>query len=443
MATFSSGFQTATNAFDFINLTVPLSFPALISTDPRANTHLPVPPAAMAPQVPGYSDLMAERTGSDFGQPLNFKIMNNDNDIYENVTLVLNLSALHIGATNPTNACMPRYVDDIGCAAIDYMEFTYGGNQLQKIYGDEMHFRMVQETEHDELTRKYQLQAAGLSDMERAVLAQNSQWVYVDLPFWFTKDAASSWHQYAFQRVTRINIYLRPSAYLIQQSMIDPLGAAPSTPYPVLGTTAPFLLNYWLRFTISCPTLETKKVYQGLVDAMGNVGWNMLFPDMQRITQLDIPVNTTNWTNQLTTFTKFAYNLRFWLRPRVNLIPDFTNNRRWQLMSVDGLSFDMTGKRYLQPTDDFYLKNAMIGKYFKGNEQYPIYYIPFTDYPTEYANGFGGMEFSQVVNPAINLSFTAATTTECFADFYLCCQNYIKLLTSNGASGAATVQPIQ
>lgn len=430
MALASTGFQSSTNANLFMNLTTPIYLPTLSSTNGSDSPHLPLPHHSQAQETVGFTDLAPDRQGVDFGMQSYFRYTNNDNDVLKSVSLVMQLSALAPGAGG-SNPC---YIDDICAGAIEKVEFQYGGNILQTLHGDEIHFRYLQECPHDELTRKYQMQGAGLSRMERVANAKANRWYYFELPFWWTKKPENAWHQYAFQRLTRIVVTFRNNDYLVQQT------GGTTKPVPRDGTQ--YILNHFLRFEVCCPSAATKQYYQTLVSATGDAGWNYMIQDVQKMKDVDIPVNSTKWNYQLNTFTKFGYNLRFFVRPTANLQPNFLNNDRWTIVELPSYQFDISGSRYQQPLDDYYIKHGLNGKYFLGNEQLPIYNIFFTDYPDVSGHGMGGIEFSNTVNPTIGADFGVGTTVPLTADFYLECHNYVRALLDGGKSAAETIQPL-
>jgi len=444
-----TGMQASTNANSFMNLTTPIFMPSLSSSSGMDSPFLPRPHGSQAPETIGFTDLQADRQGVDMGGVSYFRYTNNDNDVLKSVTLCAQLSALAPG----TGGLQPRYVDDICSALLQKIEFYYGGELLQTLYGDEIHYRQMQELPHDELTRRYQLQAAGLSEMERALLAQNDQYVYFEIPFWWTKNPQSAWHQYAFQRLTRIVFYFRNATYLVQQNggtSIPVPGTNQGTTNPVSVLATPgglYLKNHFLRFEVTCPSLSTKQAYQSMVSAMGESGWPYMIQDFQRIIDISIAQGTSaRWQYILNTFTKYGYNLRFWFRPANNLLPNYLNNYRWITCDVPAMSFDVSGLRYLQPLDSYYIKHAEIGKYFLGNEQFPIYNIFLNDYPDVSSYGMGGMEFSNTVNPQINIDFNTTypvtPVNGIIADFYLECHNYVRLVLDGAKSAAQTIQPI-
>jgi hypothetical protein len=438
MASASTGFQVSTQAQQFMPYTTPMYFPTFMSAEGKDSPHLPLPHHAEAPENIGFTDLAPDRNGIDFGQQSYFRYTNNDNDVLKSCTLVLQLAPLTAGA-NTYNA---RYVDDAGYRSLERAEFDYGGNEIQPLFGDHLHFSMVQELPHDELTRRYKLQGAGLSDNQRAVAARADQYLYIDLPFFWTKRPDAHWHQYALQRLTRIILYFRNANFLVQATPnpgVTDLSTC-AAPTPVGGS---FIKSHWLRFEVSTPSLATKEVFRSMVEGMKDVGWNYPFADLQRLRDITIPAGTLNYTYLLSTFTKYGYNLRFIIRPTLNLQPNFLNNNCWQLIDLASFSFEMSGIQYQQPIDDFYHKHAQLGKHYYGNEEIPVYNVLFTEYPDVATHGMGGIEMSNVVNPTLKITFPGATPAPYSMDAFLACHNYARLIVAGGKSAAETIQPVQ
>eukprot|EP00727_Mastigamoeba_balamuthi_P014716 m51a1_g9870 hypothetical protein (121) ;mRNA; r:73987-74349 len=119
------------------------------------------------------------RVGYDFDSQEEFQYTFNMTEILTLCTLYVKLAPLVTsgGGTNP------RYMNDILCAAIEKITWDYGGEGVQHLYCDEIHFTMLQETSDMELDRKYHDQAAGLSDDKCAVRVQGTQLVKLELPW--------------------------------------------------------------------------------------------------------------------------------------------------------------------------------------------------------------------------------------------------------------------
>jgi hypothetical protein len=334
-------------------------------------------------------------------------------------------------------------VDDVGLRALDQFRFDYGGEEDGIIFGTEVHYANEQELPHDELTRLCTLQGAHMSKAQRIVAARTPQTLFVNIPLFFTKKKSDHWHEYALQRLTRFTAYFRNISYLVQS---DPFGAGIANnalcqaPVPVGSTT--YLLNHWLRFEVSTPSTATKNAFMALIASAGKTGWNYLFKDVQRLTDITIPAGTTNWTYIMNTFTRYTYNLRFMIRPWANLQPNFLNNECWKLVDLSEFSFDMGGQQYQQVLDDFYEKHALIGKYYLGNERLPIYNIFFTDYPDVATDGLGGIEMSGVVNPTIHISFPVALPYDCNIEFIASTHNYVRMIIDGASTAVETVLPI-
>lgn len=433
MSTSGTGLQATSNANSFLGLTTPVHLPTLASADGEDSPHLPTPHHSQAVEVQGYTDIGPERQGTDFGQVDYFKYINNDNECVKSCVLAVKLDGL-TAAGSGTN---PRYADDVLCQAIDHVDFTYGGNVLQTLYGDEIHFRMLQETPEEELMRKQKLQAAGLTPKERATLAASTSgfWVYLEIPFWWTRHPSMNWHQYAFQRLTRIVIYWRTVDYILQQDDVN------SRPTAYNGGT--YILDHFIRFHISAIAESTKQAYIKMIEATGKSGWLYMINDYERLTDQVLSSGKTTHTFLLNTFSKFAYNFRFWIRPVANLTPAYTNNERFKLLDISQLYVDISGKRYLPPTDDWYLKHMINGKQFLGNEEYPIYNISFTEYPDMHTHAMGGFELSNTTNPTLTI-ITGTLSADYYMDIYSYCHNYVRscLDSSRQESAAETVQPL-
>ena len=421
--------QATSNCQSFLQLTKPVHLPTLTSPSGDDSPHLPTAHHSQSPEVLGITDIAPERQGVDLGQVDYFKIINNDNELFKNAVLCVRLDAL----TAAGGGANPRYVDDILCAAIEKIEFTFGGNVLQELYGDEIHFRMFQETPEEELMRRCHLQGANLTPVERAALATTARWYYLELPFWWTRQPGFNWHQYAFQRLTRIQIHWRPATFLLQQDLVN------ARPTPTLGGN--YILDHYIRFHVSSISEATKQLYMKMVEDQGDKGWLYMINDFERVENHQLSAGQTTHNVLLNTFTKFGYNLRFWIRPVANLQPSYLNNRRWECLDIRSLWFEVSGKRYFPQIDVEYLKYMFNAKQYLGNPELPVYNVPFTEYPDMHTHAMGGFDFSNTVNPTLTL-ITDALPANCFLDCYLFCHNYVRLVLRGNMSAAETVQSL-
>lgn len=437
MTTQGVGPQPGLTPQQFLGLKAPVHLPTLVSTRGEDTPHLPTAFHTAALEVEGITDVEPVRTGYDFGSQEEFSYLSNTNEILTSCILCVKLAALAPGG-NGTDPC---YVDDILCAAIEKIEWLYGGNNpVQVLDGDDLHFLTLQETEDEELERKYALQAAGLTREERIALAQGEQYVYLDIPWFWTKATSGHWHSYAYGRPTRVRITWRAPGYLVQQDGTIAGGA--TQPQPVNSLT--YIKQKWLRFHTAVPTEATKQVYMKKIEAQGDHGQLTLFRDVQK-QEFTIGANDTETNAKVDMFTKYGYNLRFILRPEANLQPNFENNERWQILDINTLQFDIANKTYYPKTDDWYQKHQYHAKWFVGNHEIPIYNVPFTAYPDLHTQAMGGLEFSNAINPFLRITHDAPSVAG-FGNVkltcWLYCHNFIRQVIRGVQSAIETVQPL-
>jgi hypothetical protein len=413
----------------FLGLKVPIHLPTLISTRGEDSSHLPEGHHTQALEISGIDDVLPIRTGYDLGSQEEFSYLSNTNEILTSCTVCCQLASLTPGAGGNS----PRYVDDVLCTAIEKIEWLYGNNNpLEVIYGDELHFATLQETPEEELERKYALQAAGLTTAERVTLAAADQWVYLDIPWFWTKRQAGHWHAYAYGRPTRIRITWRAPGFVLQQNAAATL--------PTCGPSLTYIKKKFLRFHTVIPTEATKQVYMKRVEGKGDTGELTLFKDMQ---YQDFTIGAADLQTQVKCdmFTKFGYNLRFILRLAANLVPDVQNNERWRILDINFMQFDVANKVMFPYVDDWYYKRVYAAKWFLGNHELPIYNIPFTDYPDLHTQAMGGLEFSNVILPILKLWHDAPGATTRLT-CWLYCHNYIRQCLRGSNSAMETVQPL-
>jgi hypothetical protein len=419
-----------------LGLKAPIHLPTLVSTRGEDTPHLPSSHHTAAIEVYGITDVLPIRTGYDLGSQEEFSYLTNTNEILTSCTVCVQLAQL--AAVNGGQKA--RYIDDFLCGAIEKIEWLYGNNNpLEIITGDELHFCSLQETGEEELERKYALQAAGLTSDERASLATGEQWIYLDIPWWWTKAKAGHWHAYAWGRPTRIRVTWRRPEYLVQQT-------TPGLCTPVNSIT--YIKQKFIRFHTAIPTEATKQVYMKKIEANGDHGQLTLFKDIQlqefTIAAGDGGVGKISQF-KVDMFNKYGYNLRFILRPEANLVPDSTNNERWKILDINSIQFDIANKPFFPDIDDWYYKHVYQAKWFLGNHELPIYNVPFTSYPDLHSEAMGGLEFSNVINPILKIKHDKPSDNG-FGNVkltcWLYCHNYIRQVLRGVQSAMETVQPL-
>lgn len=419
MSIFGTGLHGTSNAANFMPLTQPTELPVLTTTDGSKSPYLPLGQITEAPKVPGWSDFPPERQDVDFGQIDYFKFVNNDTDIIERITLAVRLDGL-VAAGGGANPC---YTDDVLCAAVDRIEFHYG-KDVQELFGDEIHFRRVAETEEKELARLAILQGLGLPVATRQVMAQVPQWYYLELPFWFARSQAEAYHQYAFQRLTRVVIHWRTPNFILQQEGVN---AQPTT----LGG-GHYILDHFLRCQVVCPSQATRDYYMSMVKMQKSAGWLHLIGQVQILEQ-QLLAGATLHTILLNTFTKFGYNIRWVIRPQANLNANFLNNRRFETTDIVWASLQISGKDFFFATDNFYMTYGIANVLFLGNPELGIYNIPLNTSPDLHESATGGLQFSSISNPQLQF-LTVPLPENSMVTIMFYTHNYIRMVLEGGAS---------
>ena len=425
MSSHGTGNHASSDAASFLSLTIPTHLPTLTTQDGSASSLLPKAQLTIAPQLSGWTDIPPERQGVDFGQTDYFKYILNDNDVLTDVFLAVRLDGLNPGA----GGANPRYPDDPLAHAIERITFQFG-KDLQIIDGDSLHFNFMMTQDHDELGRLGHLRGYEVPVGKRIKDAESPKWYYLRLPFWWTLRDCDSWHQHCLQRLTRIMIQWRPINQILQQEVTN------TQPTPKGG--GQYILDHFLRFRVTAISENTKVEFRRRVESEGPAGMLYLIEDTQRLTQ-QLNAGNTQHVIQLNTFTKYGYNLRFIVRPVSCLSPNYLDNDRWQLMDILTCGLDISGKRYLQPTDDFWLTHAVDEKLFKGNPEHSIYNVPFSNFPDMIASAVGGIDFSVASNAQLTLT-TIPLPEDYMVDFYLQCYNYVRLTIIGNNVGAELVQ---
>ena len=425
MSNSGTGNQSTSDIGAFMPLTIPVHLPTLTTNDGAASALLPsTAQLTTPPQLSGWTDIPPERQGVDFGQTDYFKYILNDIEVLTDCWLCVRLDGLVAGE----GGVNPRYPEDPLCHAIERVTFVYG-RDLQVFEGDALHFNFLMGADDETFIRECQLRGHNVPLGDRVDKATSPKWYYLRLPFWWTKRSQDAWHQYNLQRLTRIVITWRPAQYILQQELTN------TQPTPLSGGN--YILDHFLRFRVTAISENTKQTYIRRMNDLGMTGQLYLVEDTQRLTQQLNP-GMTKHVIQLNTFTKFAYNLRFIIRAVSSLTPNYLDNERFRLITLDTASLDIAGRRFMPPTDYFWMTHAVDEALFNGNPENPIFNIPFSDYPDMVASAVGGIDFS---NPQLTIT-TKALSESCFLDCFLQCYNYVRVTTMNNQSGAEVVQPL-
>lgn len=417
--------QAASLGYNFVGYATPALTPETVSRQPLDSPYLnPVKPYTTHPSVPGYTDISPESNGSDFGQSVNFKWLENETDTVTAAWLYVRLAPLTSAA--PTgNECYP---DDVLCHAMESFEWQVAGRESQSIYGDQIHFDNLVEHGPVELARRYQLQHAGLSPAQRraeANLAGTGFWAILELPLEFSESLSASWHSYLTKSVVRFTVRYRPTANILQNT-----GA--NTPTPVGSTT--FIVDQFLRFKVASLHEGQKSLMKKRVKDTGTHGMLKKFKDIQRVQSHAVAATAANTQIDISNFTKHVYRIQFVVRPAVNLAANINLNDRWALTDISTCWIDAAGKRLIPQLDDATLKYIVNGQNFKGVPGDAVYNALLTDYPDVHHNALGGIDFSLTGNPRLNITWSAVggLVAASEIDVWAYCHNMIKYVETQG-----------
>ena len=317
------------------------------------------------------------------------------------------------------------------CQAIERITFVFG-RDLQVLEVDSMHFNFLMNEDEQTMMREIQLRGYNFPVGERIELAKSPKWYYLRIPFFWTLRNSDAWHQYVLHRLTRIVIQWRaPNAILHQEGEI-------TRPTPMNG--GQYIMDHFLRFRVTALTTATKDVFIRRMEGQGPAGQLVLIEDNQRLTH-QLQPGVEHHVIQLNTFTKFAFNLRFVLRGVSTLTPNYNDNERFRTLPILTAALNIAGRRFMPPTDYVWMTHAVDEALWKGNPEYAIYNIPFSDFPNMVASAVGGIDFSNASSPQLFLT-TRPFGEHVFIDLILQCQNYVRVAMVNGQSGAEVVQPL-
>ncbi|RPI88539.1 MAG: hypothetical protein EHM41_00915 [Chloroflexi bacterium] len=397
---------------------------------------MPIVQRANPPEVPGLTDVQPERTGTDFGMDTIFKYTSNDHEVLKTVFLCVKLAPLDPGAGGNT----ARYPDDVLQQSIEWAEWQIGGTVLQRLWGDEMHAKQLRSLIPEDLATAYELQRAGLTDAERADLADpalnpDGFWVYLEIPFWWTETANKHWHQYSCQRATRLQIHWRSPDYILQQNVAN------TRPLPHGG--ALYIKDLFLRFMVSALSTDVKNSYVEAVKGFGSNGIMTLLTYEQRQENNIVLAGSTGTQIQMTNFNKPTYLVLIMIRREADLQPNYLRNRRFVYMPLSSYYSDASGHRLHAKLTDLFAKYAMNGQEFPGDPTVNLYYIFHSDYADVVQYPMGNMEYGRLQNPTLTIGWDAAIPENYQIDLYAKCYNYVRLvISSEGRSGVALEQPI-
>jgi len=99
------------------------------------------------------------------------------------------------------------------------------------------------------------------------------------------------------------------------------------------------------------------------------------------------------------------------------------------------------GRRFIPSYDEHWMTHAVDESLWKGNPEYTIFNIPYSDYPSMVASAVGGVDFSNAASPQMTLT-TREFPDACMLDFFLQCFNYVRVTVVGNQCGAEVVQPL-
>ena len=438
----SQSSNPSSDSYYYLPYTLPIHLPGLVSTNPADSPHMPLPQKAVPPEVPGYTDILPERVGCDFGMDMSFKYIPNDYEVLKDCILCVRLAPLTAGA----GGSAARYPADVLNHAIEYIQFQIGGATIQQITGDEIHFKQLVELPPEEFQRIEAAQHYADDETARAALADhtnypNGVWYFLEIPFWWTETAAKHWHQYACQRQTRINIKWRNAEYILQQNTAN----TKPTPYSGFST---YIVEAFLRFRISALDTAVKDTFTNSVKSLGSNGLNYLMQFSQRQENCIIPeMASGQYTIQLTNFNKPTYMMRFVVRRAGDLEANYTGNERFLHQMVSYYQADASGHRLWPKMSSEFAKIEVNGKEFLNDFQNNVYHVLHTDYADVNQYPMGCIEYGKLQNPTLTLYWdswpTLAVGDDLVCDVWAYCYDYLRMvITQDNRSAVNLEQPI-
>lgn len=424
--------NASTDAPLYLPFTIPVNLPGLVSSEPSDCPQLPLPQKSIPPQTLGYTDIGPERIGTDFGMETAFKFVPDDYVCIKDVTLVVRLAQLAAagGGNNP------RYPADAILHAMEKCDISVGGLILQTLRGDPLHFKEEAESSTEEYARLDLGQKISLDIPDRVTAALAAQTFYVKLPFFFTETAAKNWHQYAFQRNTRINIKWRAPESILQQSVVN------ARPTPVGSTT--YIQDIFIRLSVVALDTTVKDTYVNAVKNLGESGLNYLlrYEQLQEGFTLAAGQNTANVP--MTNFNKPTYMIRSVVRTAANLLPSYLNNERWAIEDYNTVQETASGHNLAGPYTSQWVQFGINGVEFMGNAQSNIIHILHTDYPDVSQYPMGCIEYAKLQNPILTIVCPAPPVAhDRQVDIWAYCFNYIRcVIDQQNKSAVALEQPL-
>ena len=423
MATYHVGLQSDPKVADMLPLTIPTYLPSLVSSDGNDSYHLPQPHKTLAPELYSFvcTRLATPPSNTGVGCSDRFDYKRNDTrNVLEKAVLCVKLKRLDAAGGGNT----ATYHPDPLAAMIERIEISYGDQTPQTLYGDQLHWKLEQETSREEYVRQCCLRRNGIYAVTTAWNAD--AWVFMEIPLWFTENDSHNFHAYAFGRQMSITIYWREEKYFLKQAGVN------AKPLPHDGT-ANYIAEKYIRFLTSIPSKATKDVYKKLITDEGENGWLELFtetrvvsdqalttPDAGAATETEIKIDCN----------RYVKNIRYVIRDRNLLLgSNYTTNSRWTIYNCEKYKFMIDNDDFLPEVDDYWAKWMMNAPTYSNDSTWalPIYNVPFGSHHGQHSDV--GIEFANANDPrlVITMPIGALPGVTLVADIYIEWENYLRM----------------
>lgn len=241
----------------------------------------------------------------DFGQTLRFRLASNTGDLLTNLAFRMTLPRTNRSATG--------WVESIGHAIIEYVDFIMGDVVIQRLTSDELtihsehHVTQTHQNALSQLIGKYPIRSAGTRVGSKSILyylgsqaTTQSKWI-VDIPFWFyMKEHLAVPLCALYRQEVFVEVKLRDYAPLVvsyQNISADP--DVDNATRPTLSTT-PHLVDFTMDAdVIFVDEFERMKIQHTAVDYVIHQYQRQIFTVAAGVTTARFRTSFTNPVKEL------------------------------------------------------------------------------------------------------------------------------------------------
>ncbi len=323
-----------------------------------------------------------------------------------------------VSAVTATNSTYVRLNDYAGMLGIDKVELFYGTNMIQKLQGDDILEEALTEKE-----RKFTVSAATfaggeLTNLQRENRATAAQSFEVDLPLFFSRDIAYSFHNVSYGQKPRISVTFRNL-----NDFVNTDGTAPTC------TVSSVKLE--VEYYHVTPKDRTDIINSTHMETGQGVLYKLV--DIER-QEFNVTSGDTTSTLKLTAIRQPVQDLRVFIKRSADVTSaaSFANDLARYYPAASSIKFSANSVDYHKDETDLVLRGEWNPRYHATETILPFYTLPFSHAPDDKVHSWGSLNIGNTNDPSVVITWPSGGcpfTAKVFVKGYV--QTFVQALNGD------------